>query len=85
MHHMKTATVRDLRYSFPRVSRWIQEGESVEITLRGKLFATLAPAAKPGKTPTQWPDLQTRLRQRFPHGTVGKPASEIISESRGSR
>ncbi len=82
---MKTATVRDLRYAFPRVSKWIHEGESVEITLRGKKFATLAPAGRPRKAPAQWPDFHSRLRRLFPNGATGKPASEIISEGRGDR
>ena len=44
---MKTATVRDLRNQFPLVARWIEEGESVEITRSGKPFARLAPIAEP--------------------------------------
>lgn len=82
---MKTATVRDLRYAFPRLTKWIREGESVEITFRGKKFATLAPAAPPRTAPAQWPDFHARLRRLFPQGVKGKPASQIISESRGDR
>jgi len=80
---MKTATVRDLRYAFPRVSRWIKQGQSVEITLRGKRFATLAPARAPHAPQPQWPDFEGRLRRLFPKGPKGKPASEIIIEGRG--
>jgi antitoxin (DNA-binding transcriptional repressor) of toxin-antitoxin stability system len=82
---MKTATVRDLRYAFPRVSKWIRAGESVEITLRGKKFATMAPAVPAQTPPAHWPDFEGRLRRLFPKGVKGKPASEIISESRGDR
>ena len=42
---MKTATVRDLRNNFARLSAWIGEGESVEITKGGKAFARLVPAS----------------------------------------
>ena len=45
---MKTATVRDLRNNFARVSGWIENGEAVEITRGGKAFARLVPA-KEGK------------------------------------
>jgi antitoxin (DNA-binding transcriptional repressor) of toxin-antitoxin stability system len=43
---MKTATVRDLRNHFSRVSGWIENGEAVEITKGGKAFARLVPAAE---------------------------------------
>ena len=48
---MKTATVRDLRNRFARLSAWIENGEPVEITKGGKVFARLLPAteAKPKK------------------------------------
>lgn len=46
---MKTATVRDIRNHFARVSAWIEHGESVEITKGGKAFARLVPANE-GKT-----------------------------------
>ncbi len=43
---MKTATVRDLRNNFARVSGWIEHGEAVEITKGGKAFARLVPATE---------------------------------------
>lgn len=46
----KTATVADLRNNFRRVSAWLENGESVEITKRGRRFARLTPtAAVPSK------------------------------------
>lgn len=38
---MKTATVRELRNNFARLSRWVQSGEEVKITKRGRAFAKL--------------------------------------------
>jgi len=59
---MKTATVRDLRNRFPRVAAWIAEGEPVEITKAGKLFARLIPPA-PVKPPgLVKPDIMARLK-----------------------
>jgi len=81
---MKVATVADLRNNFARVSRWIEDGEKVEIRKRGKVFATLSPPknkAKPKKV--EWPDLMARLKKNFPKIPPGKPASEIIIEDRG--
>ena len=62
---MKTATVRDLRNRFPRVAAWIADGEPVEITRAGKVFAKLVPArpAKPRKLVK--PDIITRLKETW--------------------
>lgn len=43
MSHMKTATARDLRNDFARVSKCIERGETVRILKRGKPFARLVP------------------------------------------
>ena len=56
---MKTATVRDLRNQFRRISKWLDSGESVQVVKRGKPFARIVPepAAKtfvgacPGSVP----------------------------------
>jgi len=40
---MKTATVADLRNNFRRVSALIDNGESVNITRRGRIVARLVP------------------------------------------
>lgn len=40
---MKTASVRDLRNHFAKVSRWLASGEKVEITSRGVPLAHLVP------------------------------------------
>ncbi len=44
---MKTATVRDLRNNFARVSRWLAAGEKVEVTKRGVPVCHLSPIAPP--------------------------------------
>jgi prevent-host-death family protein len=62
---MKTATVRDLRNRFSRVAAWIAEGESVEITKRGKLFARLLPAAAEKPRKLVKPDIMARLRETW--------------------
>ncbi len=59
---MKTATVRDLRNRFPRVAAWIAEGEPVEITKAGKVFARLVPP-KPPKLIK--PDIMAQLRETW--------------------
>ena len=44
---MKTATIRDLRNEFARVSKWLEKGETVQILKRGKPFARVVPEPKP--------------------------------------
>ena len=43
---MKTATVRDLRNEFSRISKWLAAGETVQILKRGKPFARVVPDGK---------------------------------------
>ena len=67
VNHMKTATVRELRNEFPRIEAWVHEGESVSISKRGKVIATLVPAlgkASPGRRSTK-PDIMARLRETW--------------------
>ncbi len=44
---MKTATVRDLRNQFNRISKWLEAGEVVQVLKRGKPFARVVPELKP--------------------------------------
>ena len=41
---MKTATIRDLRNDFARLSKWLDKGETIEIIKRGKHVADLVPS-----------------------------------------
>ena len=40
---MKTATVRDLRNQFRRISKWLDAGESVQVVKRGTPYARVVP------------------------------------------
>jgi prevent-host-death family protein len=62
---MKTATVRDLRNRFSRVAAWIAEGEPVEITKSGKLFARLVPATPEKPRKPVKPDIMARLKKTW--------------------
>ena len=62
---MKTATVRDLRNHFPRVAAWIAEGEPVEITKSGKIFARLVPAAAAKPRKLVKPDIMAQLKETW--------------------
>lgn len=82
---MKTATIRDLRNSFPRVAEWIEEGECVEITRSGKPFARLEPIDSSTRTPLAMPDFIARLRKHFPNETASKGLSSAVDYDRGNR
>jgi len=62
---MKTATVRDLRNRFSRVAAWIAEGEPVEITKSGKIFARLVPAAAAKPRKLVKPDIMAQLKETW--------------------
>src|SRR5437867_2871012 len=83
---MKTATVRDLRNRFPRVAAWIVQGESVEITRAGKVFARLVPTTPEKPRRFKMPDIMTRLRATFGDQVYSAEAMQrLIQESRGER
>jgi antitoxin (DNA-binding transcriptional repressor) of toxin-antitoxin stability system len=61
---MKTATVADLRNNFRRVSALIDNGESIDITKRGRVVARLVPPAATPKKLVK-PDIMARLKQVY--------------------
>ncbi len=67
MDPMKTATVRELRNDFPRIEAWVNEGESVNISKRGKVIATLVPASANSEESSvvPKPDIMARLRETW--------------------
>lgn len=87
---MKTVTVRELRNEFPRIEAWVQEGESIHISKRGKVIATLVPAAAGtgagGKIAK--PDIMARLRETwggrvFSADEVAAMREDEIAEDKG--
>ena len=82
---MKTASVADLRNDFARVSKWIDAGEKVTITKRGKPFACLTPletAQKSGKP--KWPDFLARNKAIFGDRVQSaEEAALLLAMSRG--
>lgn len=82
---MKKAKVADLRNEFPRVARWIEQGEAVQITRRGRIFAILSPPEGQGDVSRTWPDLTGRLKKAFPKGPVKGRSEETVDYIRGER
>lgn len=63
---MKTATVRELRNNFPRIEAWVHEGESINISKRGKVIARLVPISEdlPSRRRPKV-DIMKRLRETW--------------------
>jgi len=77
MYHMKRATVRDLRYDFPRVELLLAEGEPVEITKRNKVIGTLVPPEASQK-PIRIPDFLGRMKKIYGGKTLKVTGAELI-------
>ncbi len=83
---MKTATVRQLRHDFGSVIRCVEDGESVQLTKRGRVIALLQPAPKATKRrKVQWPDFEARLKRIFGDKVLPTTGTEIVAYGRGDR
>jgi antitoxin (DNA-binding transcriptional repressor) of toxin-antitoxin stability system len=58
---MKTASVREIRLSFPTVLKAVRDGEKVGITYRGKLVAEIGPPPSAPAKRRPWQDLDQWL------------------------
>jgi antitoxin (DNA-binding transcriptional repressor) of toxin-antitoxin stability system len=80
MYHMKRASVRDLRYAFPKVERMLAEGESIEITKRNQVIGTLTPANIPARV--EFPDFMGRLKKIYGNKVLKVSGAELIRRDR---
>ena len=81
MYHMKKATVRDLRYEFPKIERALRAGQEIQITKRNRVIARIVPERD---TPVM-PDFMARLRKVFGDKKLKVPGAELISRERDGR
>jgi len=86
IYPMKTVTVRDLRYDFPKVERLLREGKSLRVTKRGKVIAKLEPesAAVEYKRPPL-PDFEARLKEIYGDKVFEVSGADLISADREDR
>ena len=67
---MKTATIRDLRYDFPKLEAWLAGGEEILITKHSRPVAKISlPPAEPSEKLPPLPDYKAR-RKRIWGGKV---------------
>ncbi|WP_150132872.1 type II toxin-antitoxin system Phd/YefM family antitoxin [Acidisarcina polymorpha] len=77
---MKSASVRDLRYDFPKIERLLSQGEEIHITKRRKVIARLVPE-KPHARP-ELPDFLARLHSIYGDRVQEVSGAELIREDR---
>jgi antitoxin (DNA-binding transcriptional repressor) of toxin-antitoxin stability system len=79
---MRTVSVRDLRYDFPKVEEILRSGEEVHITKRRKVIARLMPEPAPR---VEMPDFLARMRANFGDKVLEVSGAELISADREGR
>lgn len=81
---MKTATVRELRNQYRNVLGWVEAGEEVTISKRGKVIARLVPE-KPKSKQIDWSQSAAILMKRkaLPVLTASQSKS-LLADSQGS-
>ena len=79
MYHMRTVSVRDLRYDFKSVERILLEGEEVQITKRRRAIARLVPEPAPR---AGLPDFLGRLRAIYGEKPQQVTGAEIVRMDR---
>ena len=85
---MKTASVADLRNRFPSVFRWIEDGETVELTKRGRVVARIVPAPKPKPGKFKMPDFAAMRREIYGddlNSRMLSPEDSAFIRDRGER
>ncbi len=83
MHHMKTATVRELRYQFPEIEGRLRQGEEIQITKRKRVIARLVPV-KPPRPRRRPPDFLALLKQIYGNRVMKVTGRELVAEQRGA-
>ena len=81
---MRTATLRQLRHDFGSVFAWVEQGEPVEISRRGKIIALLSTPPAPRATrPRKRPDFAARLKRIY--GDLVLPGDVVVEERESRR
>jgi len=80
MHHMKKASVRDLRYRFSAVEELLRDGDEIQITKRRKVIARLLPPAASG--PIRMPDFGARMKAIFGNKKLKVSGAKLLAKDR---
>jgi antitoxin (DNA-binding transcriptional repressor) of toxin-antitoxin stability system len=82
MNHMRTASVRDLRYRFSEVEAHLRDGEPIAITKRKRVIAKLVPERPVRRNP---PDFMAMLKKIYGNKKSKVSGAELIASQRGDR
>ena len=82
---MKTATVRELRNNYTSLLRWIQAGEEIVITRRGKAIARLVPEPEDPADRVDWSESPAIRRDRSGSRVLTAAESAKLIDEAGGR
>lgn len=82
MYHMKTMSVRDLRYRFPQVEAHLRDGEAIAITKRKRVIARLVPERSVSR---KSPDFGVMLKTMYGTKKMKVSGAELVAQQRGDR
>lgn len=82
MYHMKTMSVRDLRYRFPQIEAHLRDGEAIAITKRKRVIARLVPE-RPALE--EAPDFAAMLTAIYGKRKMKISGAELVALQRGER
>ena len=80
MYHMRTASVRDLRYRFSEVETLLRDGEEIQITKRKRVVARLLPVAPRASGPR--PDFLARLKKIYGNKPLRVSGAKLLAQER---
>ena len=80
MYHMKTATLRDLRYRFSEIENLLVQGEEIQIVRRKRPVARLLPIQP--EPPKCRPDFLARLRRIYGRKRLTVTGAELLAQER---
>ncbi len=87
VYQMKTVTVRDLSYNFPKVERMLREGQALRVTKWGKVIARLE-ADGPDVVAVRQArlfDSMAKLKELYGDSILEPSSAELISAERDER
>jgi antitoxin (DNA-binding transcriptional repressor) of toxin-antitoxin stability system len=80
MCHMKSMSIRDLRYRFPQVEAHLREGEAIAITKRKRVIARLVPERPVAR---KAPDFMAMLKRIYGNKKTKVTGAELVAMQRG--
>ena len=81
---MKTATVRDLRNHYSKLMGWVEAGEEIAVSRRGRVIARLIPESSKEQDRVDWAkSAAVRMDKRALPQLTASRAAALLAESQG--